>query len=311
MTATPLAGRLFEPFLDPIDGVICVSADDTVRAIDERVADSRLRFPLFLDRDTPIREQLVASPYAVVSSRFGPFCDNVLGMNWRLPNGMTIRLGERVVKSTTGYDVFRFLLHAPRIHGEPTSFVLRLRPRCDKTQTWTLCGTSDDLNRAAADVTTSCWQSWIDSVDLVFQGDGQQLRLGMHGPADDLAILGGYAEQLASRYSLRVESRVDELPADGLPDLVLKTMPDRAGAFAREMTRFNPVRCVVLRPIGVIHVYLDGVERPQSLVRELVDRFGDEIERDGGDWSSRWLDRANSSVEAGWLSIFRREAGIE
>jgi len=311
MTASPFAGRLFESFLDPIDGVICVSADDTVRAIDELVADSRLRFPLFLDRDAPISEQLAASPYAVVSSRFGPFCDNVLGMNWRLPNGTTIRLGERVVKSTTGYDVFRFLLHAPRIHGEPTCFVLRLRPRCDETQTWTLCGTSADLDRAASDVATSCWQSWIDSVDLVFQGDGQQLRLGLHGPADDLAILGSYVEQLASRYFLRLESRVDELPADGLPDLVFKTMPDRAGAVAREMTRFHPVRCVVLRPIGVIHVYLDGVERPQSLVRELVDRFGDEIERDGGDWSSRWLSRANSSVEAGWLSIFRREAGIE
>lgn len=311
MTATPLAGRLFEPFLDPIDGVICVPADDTVRAIDERVADSQLRFPLFLDRDTPISEQLVASPYAVVSSRFGPFCDNVLGMNWRLPNGTTIRLGERVVKSTTGYDVFRFLLHAPRIHGEPTCFVLRLRPRCDETQTWTLSGTAADLDRAAADVATSCWQSWIDSVDLVFQGDGQQLRLGMHGPADDLAILGSYVEQLASRYSLRVESRVDELPADGLPDLVVKTMPDRAGGFAREMTRVNRVRCVVLRPIGVIHVYLDGVDQPHPMVRQFVDRFDDEVERDGGDWSSRWLNRANSSVEAGWLSIFRREAGIE
>jgi hypothetical protein len=311
MTATPLAGRLFEPFLDPIDGVICVSANDTVRAIDERVADSRLRFPLFLDRDAPISEQLVASPYAVVSSRFGPFCDNVLGMNWRLPNGMTIRLGERVVKSTTGYDVFRFLLHAPRLHGEPTCFVLRLRPRCDETQTWTLSGTTADLDRAASEVATSCWQSWIDSVDLVFQGDGQQLRLGMHGPVNDLVILGSYVEQLASRYSLRLESRVDELPADGLPDLVFKTMPDRANVFAMEMSRLQPARCVVLRPIGVIHVYLDGVERPQPMVRELVDRFGDEIERDGGDWSSRWLDRANSSVEAGWLSIFRREAGIE
>lgn len=311
MIATPLAGRLFETFLDPIDGVICVSADDTVRAIDERVADSRLRFPLFLDRDTPISEQLVASPYAVVSSRFGPFCDNVLGMNWRLPNGTTIRLGERVVKSTTGYDVFRFLLHAPRIHGEPTCFVLRLRPRCEETQTWTLCGTSDDLNRAAEDVTTSCWQSWIDSVDQVFIGEVQQLRLGMHGPVDDLAILGGYLDQLASCYSLRVESRVDELPADGLPDLVFKTMPNRAAVFAREMARVYRVRCIVLRPIGVIHVYLDGVVQLQPMIRQLVDRFGDEIERDGGDWSSRWLDRASSPLEAGWLSIFRREAGIE
>jgi len=51
-----------------------------------------------------------------------------MGMNWRLPDGRIVRVGERVVKTTTGYDWFRFLLHTSHRFGHATDYASRLQP---------------------------------------------------------------------------------------------------------------------------------------------------------------------------------------
>ena len=100
-----------------------------------------------IDDDASLRVALVglvrshgyrASGFASASSRFGPYCDNIMGMNWKLRDGHVVRIGERVVKSTTGYDLLRFLLNSDGRFGEPVDFVLRLRPDCGTSGVFTL-----------------------------------------------------------------------------------------------------------------------------------------------------------------------------
>ena len=74
------AERLFEPFLDPVDGVLCLPASATAADIQAQAGAHRLRFPLILDLLAPLRVQVEATTYAPASCRFGPYCDNILGM---------------------------------------------------------------------------------------------------------------------------------------------------------------------------------------------------------------------------------------
>ena len=94
--------RCFAPFLDPIDGVLCLPATATAADIQSQARAYKLRFPLLIDLHATLREQVDATGYAPASSRFGPYCDNIVGMNWKLPGGRLVRVGERVVKTTTG-----------------------------------------------------------------------------------------------------------------------------------------------------------------------------------------------------------------
>ena len=117
--------RLFEPFFDTIDATVLIPSDLPLHQIPS-LTNARLRFPLQLEPYASLLDHLRASDHAPASGRFGAFCDNVLGMNWLLPDGRRVRIGERVVKSTTGYDWFRFLLHTDGRFGHPIDYVIRL-----------------------------------------------------------------------------------------------------------------------------------------------------------------------------------------
>ena len=104
--------RLFEHFIDPVDGVLCLPAASDASVIERDASPHGLRFPLLLDRTSSLCEQVASSPFAPASSRYGPYCDNITGMNWGLPDGRRVRVGERVVKSATGYDLLRFCSRA-------------------------------------------------------------------------------------------------------------------------------------------------------------------------------------------------------
>ncbi|MCA9065926.1 MAG: FAD-binding protein, partial [Planctomycetaceae bacterium] len=98
-------GSLFGDLFDEVDGVVCVSAGADASTIQNRILDSGLRFPLMMDESHTLADHLAATEYSPASSRFGAWCDNITGMNWRLPDGNVVRIGERVAKSTTGYDL--------------------------------------------------------------------------------------------------------------------------------------------------------------------------------------------------------------
>ena len=118
--------RLFVPFLDEVDGTLCLPSNAKASDIVSKAQAHRLRFPLLLDEAKTLREQIAATTHAPASCRFGPYCDNILGMNWRLPSGRIARIGERVVKTTTGYDWLRFLLHSGSRYGEPVIHSINL-----------------------------------------------------------------------------------------------------------------------------------------------------------------------------------------
>lgn len=313
---------LFVPFLDPIDGVWCGPAHVTATELDALRASHRLRFPLILDAQTPLSTQVAASGFAAASSRFGPYCDNILGMNWKLPNGRLVRIGERVVKSTTGYDLLRFLLHSSGQFGEPVDFVLRLRPDCGTTGVFTLTGRESDLLAAAAALTGTDWVHWLDAVDLLFDAGttGCRLRIVLNCPAEEWDVYEAHLSTLAAGHRLTLQGeRVPLHPAEGCPDFTLKTTPDRAAALGRMIAAEQGVRCVVLCYNGVVQGYLPQQE-PRASARETatvdaraqVERIVQSVEQElslvGGDWQSRHVPMAEPvGVEAVWLKQLEEE----
>lgn len=277
---------LFTPFLDAVDGVICLSATATAAELEPLRATHSLRFPLLLDGVASLREQVAASGFAPSSSRFGPFCDNILGMNWRLPSGQLVRIGERVVKSTTGYDLLRFLLNSQGAFGEPVDFVLRLRPECDQSGQFFLRGPFDDLRNAAARLLNTCWIHWFDAVDLLVPEGGNEcsLRIALNCPRAEWPVYADYLSRLAIDQHLTLESIADSRSQnrssstvvgdladnlntnlDGCPDFAFKTTPARALSLARELASEPGLRCVALCYNGVVHCYLTGMAGGKNL----------------------------------------------
>ena len=325
--------RTFEPFIDSIDGVMCCPATMTSAELRAQAAAHRLRFPLILDEHKPLREQVAASGFAPASSRFGPYCDNITGMNWRLPNGRIVRIGERVVKSTTGYDLLRFLLNSSGAFGEPVDFVLRLRPECGTTHLFSLTGSCESVSQAAATMLTTCWIHWFDAVDVLVRGSEEscRLRIALNCPAYESAIYEEHLSSFAAQHDLllRHES-VTSIPADGCPDFVLKTTPDQAIPLARRIAIENDVTCIALCYNGVVHGYLQNesatgpgssgtrqssdrslttsATETQLKITSIIERCSNEIHAVGGDWKSRHIPSvAPSGVELPWLRQLEQE----
>lgn len=302
--------RCFAPFLDPIDGVICLPADATESQVDARVRSHHLRFPLVIDRSATLREQVEATGFCPASSRFGPYCDNILGMNWRLSNGNTVRIGERVAKTTTGYDVFRFLVSSGGRFGQPIDYVLRLRPDCGVTTVYWLSGQAGQIEKSVPVLLANCWMHWFDSIDLVNDGHGShRLRIVMNCPANECAVADSFLSAFSKSHSLGVAIDRDvPAPTDGLPDFVLKTSPERVVKLARDVSQTHPLRTVTLCYPGVIHGYVDE-DAKTEIIETVIRERAEELQQAGGDWHSRHIpDLSPTELEDRWISIFIQEA---
>ncbi len=314
-----VGSRNFVPFLDPIDGVLCLSAEATAADIRAQAAPHQLRFPLVIDQTATLREQVNATGFAPASSRFGPFCDNIVGMNWQLPDGRLIRVGERVVKTTTGYDLFRFLLSTGCRFGQPVDYVLRLRPDCGVTSVFWMTGSFAAQAAAVPQLLKTCWMHWFDAIDLIPGATSQsatpdcRLRIVVNCPAAELPLIEHFLSGFAASCGLGMNGERDvPAPTDGCPDFVFKTVPEQLVRLAHDLTQQGGIRCVALCYNGVLHGYLedstDKVGRIHSLVRETAD----ELEAVGGDWHSRHLpDTTPSALEASWITILEQESKIK
>lgn len=304
----PTPTRAFAPFLDEIDGTLCVPAESSAADISARFGKHPLRFPLILDLHATLEEQVAASGFAPASSRFGPYCDNIMGMNWQLPAGRIVRIGERVVKSTTGYDWFRFLLPTGRRFGRPLDYVVRLRPDCGTTGIFLMNGPAEMVERSAGLLLRNSWMHWFDAVDVVALGARRTLRVTVHCPAAEREIFETYLGAFAAKQGLAFEIQPDTaMPADGCPDVVFKTTPEQVHALAGELARTAGVRCIALCYHGVVHAHLpESTERPE-LVRTLVQPHIAGLHALGGDWHSRHLPPpAPSNDEAAWIAILEK-----
>lgn len=303
--------RCFTPFLDEIDGILCLPATATAADIDAQAAWHNLRYPLLIDSTATLREQVDATGYAPASSRFGPFCDNIVGMNWKLPNGHVVRIGERVVKTTTGYDVFRFLLSSGNRFGEPIDYVIRLRPDCGPTNVCWLMGTYDAISRAVPLLLKNNWMHWFDSIDLLMEGTTCRLRIVVNCPTAEYPLVDAFLSSFAIGQSLTLNSECDvAAPLDGCPDFVFKSSPEYEIALTRELAA-NGVRCVTLCYNGVVHGYLPEASSKVDRIRELIARHANQLQSIGGDWQSRHLPQAApSALEADWIHRLVQEANI-
>jgi hypothetical protein len=296
--------RLFEPFLDEVDGVLSIVSEATAAEVARLAEPHSLRFPLWLDPTQSLRANLAAGDHAPASSRFGPFCDNITGMNWELPDGRMVRVGERVVKSTTGYDLLRFLLGSGDRFGRARDYVLRLRPLCDRDGAFLLAGPERALEQAVAEILHGSFLHWLDSVDWMAGKDqAPQLRVGVHCPAAEWPVFADYLASLAAKHALNIyEMPGSELVADGLPDLALKTTPDQVIPLCRDLATRGEIRCTGLCYPGVVHVHLRNAADPAAAVAEIVHRTATRLEQAGGDWISRHAVRpAGNDEEGRWV----------
>jgi FAD/FMN-containing dehydrogenase len=299
--------RLFTPFLDPVDGTLCLPASATAVEVHAQAEAHRLRFPLVLDPNATLSEHTAAATYAPTSCRFGPFCDNILGINWQLPCGRLMRVGERVVKTTTGYDWLRFLLHSGRRFGEPVDYVLRLRPDCGFDMEARFDGDIAALHTCIRRLLHSGWMHWWDAVDFVMEGAAAHVRVAVHCPPNEAHIFEQQLSRIAGEASAKVSLRQGAPPElDGLPDVVIKTTPDRAPGLAQTLAR-EARRCVALSYSGVVHLYLhegaDLAERAHSVMQPHIG----ELHALGGDWHSHWLPATPPTVtESQWIETLER-----
>lgn len=301
------AERLFTPFLDAVDGTLCLPASATAADIYAQAAAHRLRFPLILDADATLREQVAAATHAPASCRFGPYCDNILGINWRLPSGRIARIGERVVKTTTGYDWLRFLLHSGRRFGEPVDYVLRLRPDCGFHLDARFDGDIAALRDCVSRLLHSGWMHWWDALDFIAEGTAASVRVAIHCPPEEARIFEEQLTRIVTAAHGRLTLQHDALPSfDGLPDVVIKTTPDRAIGLASALAR-DAVRCVALCYNGVVHVHLNAGEDRAERAHALMQPHIGELHALGGDWHSRWLPATPPTVtESQWIETLEQ-----
>jgi FAD/FMN-containing dehydrogenase len=313
--------RLFEPYFDEIDGTCCCPASWSMRDLTEYCGARGFRFPLQLDPDATLSAHLAASGWAPASSRFGAYCDNVIGMNWELPNGRVVRLGERVVKSTTGYDLFRFLLHTDGRYGRAIDYVLRLRPDCGGNACYRLRGDLRAVHGAGAALLSTCWLHWFDAVDAVpvtgsaaGRGELWELRIQWHGPRSEQSVCSSWIEDLARQNNLVLMQELERshgASADGLPDFVVKSVPGELEGIIDRLRAIGSWKLTALLYPGVV---LGAFAEPCDLgaavesMRILRGELEPRLAATGGDVQSRHLRRESASAqESGWLKIFAEE----
>lgn len=266
--------RLFTSFFDPVEMVLCCSADATAADVNVRGKAAGLRFPLVSAPSASFNAHVAAIEYASGSARFGPYVDNILGMNWELPSGRIVRVGERVIKSTTGYDLHRFLLHTDGRYGRALEYVLRLRPLGGTVAKAVLQGDEAALGRVCDDVLHSPWLHWLDVVDLVFTADEPpMLEIGADCVLGEEIYFAEFFRQLGHDHGCSL------LPPSGaqlqsLPALSLKSTLSEARTLGAELVREFGGTARVLVVNGVVH-YLPDVSStkiPGSVLMALTER---------------------------------------
>jgi hypothetical protein len=288
--------RLFEGFVDPVDMIGCFPASMSLGEINAAVAQHGLRFPLVIDPDRTLPEHLEVAEYAPASARFGPYVDNVLGMNWQLPSGQVVRIGERVVKSTTGYDLQRFFLHSGERYGRPRDIVLRLRPVGGALVVGRFTGRIEELERLQAVIRKSSWSHWMDCVDFVITR-GADAFIGVTvdcQPGEEFIFVSAFEEmasQTGASFSLKAHG------ASGLPTISIKCLPGESVRIARHYVNTLGGEARVLVQNGVVLLRPDKDPGPAWL-----GSLGEDLAAHGGHVSGKSLQLPEAGgTETGWI----------
>lgn len=293
--------RLFIPFLDPTDMVLCCPADTSLAEINRQAAQHHQRFPLEHDSALSLRRHISAIEHTSHSARFGPYVDNILGMNWVLRSGRTVRVGERVIKSTTGFDLLRFLLHSDGRYGHAADYVVRLRPLGGATAQATLTGDDAATEHACSALLRSPWLHWLDVVDLcVFDNDCASLVLAADCAPGEIAVFQDFFHEFSCEHRINLTSDfLRNTPT--LPSLSLKTTVSAAGGLAKQLVRNHGGSARVLCVNGVVHYF------PPPALRSFPEASLMDLNRlctaEGGHVCGPWAGAPTvSPQEAAWAS---------
>ncbi len=304
---------LLSQYFDDVDGTCCVPATATLVELSAVYAPLPFRFPLLLDQKSSLAEHVAATGFSPASSRFGPWCDNIMGMNWQLPGGRVVRIGERVVKSTTGYDLFRFLLHTDGRFGMPLDFAIRLRPDCGSHHVLLADGPSRSVRQAVQQILSTSWMHWLDSIDVLIplSSEHQTLRLSLNCPAEEQSVYQTWISSVCRQNGLAVKPPASSNSLfDGLPDFVVKASPESVLDLAMQMAK-RGFSLVVLAYNAVIHGYRTLGSKTSNAgdqIQSLLQPFESQLRSIGGDWSSRHVVRPEAvGREAEWLRILAEE----
>ena len=309
ISQTHHARGLFKHFLDEVDGVICCSADLSADSLQQQVQTAGFRFPLTLVPQATLADHLNALPWGLASSRFGPLCDNVVGMNWKTTGGRLIRIGERVVKSTTGYDLLRFLIHSQGRFGEPQDVVLRLRPDTGISTVLNVSGPPESLVAAANELCSNSWVHWLDAVDLVSTGNSwiPALQITVNCPQPEMSVFATAIANLCRKHQLSEPVSTDRVPADCLPDLVFRVPRDQAPLTIQKLADLPLSQTRLMSGPGVILVWF-ATETTKDQLQAVVDNhLRSQTRAFSGQWFSRHLQPAISPAELVWVEQLERE----
>lgn len=272
--------RLFVPFFDEVDMIAFFAADATLGEVNREASAHGLHYPLGLDPEATLREHFAAAEYAPSSARFGACVDNVPGMNWLLPSGTSVRIGERVVKSTTGYDLLRFLLHSGGRFGRASAYVLRLRPLHAETASAVVTGPPEALDRCRLALLHSPWLHWIDRLELSAGGTaGERLELESGCLPGETKAFQDFFATAAAQSGCQCVAR-EPLPPPGLPAATLKTTPGHAVSALRRLAAASPESSREIRALCVPGVVL--LPPLDTLDAALLATLAEEATRNGG-----------------------------
>jgi hypothetical protein len=207
------------------------------------------------------------------------------------------------VKTTTGYDWLRFLLHSGSRFGEPVDYVLRLRPDCGFTAIARFDGDTKALHSCVSKLLHGGWMHWWDAVDFTTEGAVSSVRVTIHCVPEEAPIFAQQLDHVATATGTQLTLQDNApLPLDGLPDLVLKTTPDRVMSLAIELAS-EVGRSIGLCYSGVLHLHLSPGEDRAQRIHAVAQKIAPELHAFGGDWHSHWLPSIPPNItESAWLN---------
>ncbi len=266
---------VFEPFIDSVDLSACVDASESAASLNERLAQSGGYWPLSLNAEQPLGELFLSTKGCSKSFRYGGLGDNVLGLAWRLPNGLRVDLGGRVVKNVAGFDLTRFLCGSQGRFGQPELLVLRLRPKPEAERMLAIHGTWQALRELARAIRASSWAHAIDALDLEADSDFPALIISFGGLPKHLKLFDAQVKQWVSVNDCAVSVLTQYPPRSTKPwaraqaplDLLPKLAQEWLGRYGGKVSAFLGQGILNIESLGVGEA--EGARGVQELQQRL------------------------------------------